>query len=692
VAKKRKKSSSAPASPSPGVMDRDTALHLAISSVEKQFGKGAIYRLGDDGSEQRSKIDTVSTGSITLDKALTVGGYPRGRVIEVFGPEACLDGDTFIQYTVWGADGKRVNHKGGTIRRLWERFHGKSASGDGRGKKYLHPSSIGVTFTAPCVNEENCIFHNNIIDVVQTGSKECYELTTVGGSVIVATEDHKFFTGEQWVALSDLNPGDTLMIHNNTPFRASDSCCDEDEKEYRKYVHVRHHPVGGKKMVRERVSRTDPSLFREYEYRRLSIARVVVEASMNNLSYEEYIERLNSGDLDGLSFLERDDHVHHLDENITNNDLNNLLVMSASEHSRLRALDRHNNLRFRVLEDQVFSIVPVGLRETYDIKMENPFNNYVANEFVVHNSGKTTICLHAIASVQRLGEVAAIVDAEHALDMKYARHLGVDVDNLLVSQPDYGEQALEIVETLMRSSAVSLIVVDSVAALVPRAEIEGDMGDSHVGLQARLMSQACRKLAGLANSTGTILYFTNQLRMKIGVQWGNPETTTGGNALKFYASVRLDVRRIGKLKSGDELKGHRARIKVVKNKVAPPFQEAEVDIVYNRGIAPEMEILNLGVDLGILEKKGAYFSYDGENIGQGKFRAADHLLSQPELFQTLYNLVRNACLSESFDEEVPTLPTIPIPDQEIRPLPVVPPRPNGANGSDSGGGKVPTPK
>ena len=267
------------------------------------------------------------------------------------------------------------------------------------------------------------------------------------------------------------------------------------------------------------------------------------------------------------------------------------------------------------------------------------------------SSGKTTLALHVIAEAQKMNGEAAFIDAEHALDPVYAKHLGVDIDNLIVSQPDTGEQALEITEALIRSGALDVIVVDSVAALVPKAEIDGDMGDSHIGLQARLMSQALRKLAGAINKSKTVLIFINQLREKVGIMFGNPETTTGGRALKYYASVRLDIRKIENIKQDGEVVGNRARVKVVKNKVAPPFREAEFDIVYGKGISKEGNILDIGVYFDIVEKSGSWFSYNGERIGQGRENVKNYLRENPEMMKEIEEKIRSK-FSEAFEKSL----------------------------------------
>ena len=261
--------------------------------------------------------------------------------------------------------------------------------------------------------------------------------------------------------------------------------------------------------------------------------------------------------------------------------------------------------------------------------------------FGPESSGKTTLALHVIAEAQKMGGEAAFIDAEHALDPVYAKHLGVDIDNLIVSQPDTGEQALEIAEALVRSGALDIIVVDSVAALVPKAEIDGDMGDAHVGLQARLMSQALRKLAGVINKSKCVIVFINQLREKVGVMFGNPETTPGGRALKFYASVRLDIRRIEAIKQEGEVVGNRTRVKVVKNKVAPPFREAEFDIIYGKGISKEGNLLDIAVNLDIIEKSGSWFSYNGDRIGQGRENAKSYLMDNPKIAEEVEKKIRD---------------------------------------------------
>ena len=609
------------------------AIMSTIASLEKKYGRGTVMEMGSQ--PVNSGIKVVPSGSILLDIALGIGGYPRGRIVEFFGEEACVCGDSHINYQV-RVGGRTINNKGETVKRLYERFNNQLLSNDGRGKA-LRSEAIGAEFFVPSLNEEDRIFQNQIEDVVHTGEQECYELTTVGGYTIIATGEHRFFTGTHYVSLQELKPGDIILMHTNTPFEKEKFIADYVRR--RGYIYVKHHPIAGTKNVTARISRFEDQ-FKTYQYKRLLRSRAVVEADMNGLSLEDYINRLNSGVLEGLIFLNRDDHVHHKDECVVNDDLDNLIVIRSKEHTKLHALDRHNNLRFVAIEDYVASIKPVGLRETFDIRMTSPFNNYIVNNFVTHNSGKTTLALHAIANVQKEGGRALFIDVEHALDPLYASNLGVDLSTLLITQPDYGEQALDIAHEMIQSNALDVVVVDSVAALVPKSEFDGDMGDSHVGLQARLMGQAMRKLAGVSDRTKTLVVFINQLRSKIGVIYGSNSVTTGGNALKFFSSVRLDIKKRATLKEGETPFGNVTEVTVVKNKMSPPFKKATFDVVWGRGIVRSREILAAGTELEVISKAGSFYSYQGEKLGQGINNAVVTLESDLKLMDLIEKEIR----------------------------------------------------
>lgn len=598
-------------------MDKEKikAIKDALANIEKRFGKGAIMKFGEYTAED---VPAISTTSLSLDKAIGIGGIPKGRITEIYGPE-CLDASTYVQYTIWD-NGKRVQHSGGSIERLYERFNNKVIS-DGRGKN--RPTMLRkALFTAPSLNEEGRIFQNEITNVVYSGEKECYEITTKSGLKIVSTEDHKFLSADNtYKPLKDLKIGDSIFIHNKTPFTVDKHV---DSNLFRKYIYVKNHPVAGVKICNG------------YKYHRLKQSRAVVEAQMNGLEFSVFINRLNSGEFSNLRFLTREQQVHHKNDNVQDDSLDNLEVIDGTTHGKYHAKERHNNLRFKAVTDKIKSIKNVGVRKTYDISMKSPFNNYVANNFVVHNSGgKTTLALHVVSEAQKAGGTVAYIDTEHALDAEYTKKLGVNIDEMLISQPDSGEQALEIAEALIRTNSVDLIVIDSVAALVSRAELDGEMGDSLPGLHARLMSQAMRKLTPIISQSKTAVVFINQIREKIGVMFGSPEVTTGGRALKFYASLRLDIRRIAAIKKDEQIIGHKVKIKIAKNKLSAPFKEVENDLIYGEGLSKEGDLIDLAVEYGVVDKSGAWYSFKGDKVGQGRDNAKQMLKDHPALFDQI---------------------------------------------------------
>lgn len=621
--------------------DRTRELESLKQMIRKAHGASAVIQLSDIPIFDEDRI--IHSGSIGLDIALGVGGYAKGRIIEIYGPEMCLDKDTFVKYSVYDKDtGDRINHKGGSIQRLYERFHSVDETGVNQGR---HLRNNNVDFCVPSINEEECVFGNKVADVVKCGPKECFTVTTSENQQITCTKDHKFYVGKgEYLSLEHLGEGQYIYVHNNSPNK-------KDIKERVRYgeVYVKYHPSNRKKVVTANNRQGE----KVYSYDRYRVKRCILayEASKNGMSYLEYLDRLNTESPDVIHefwTVPEDFDIHHIDHNPQNDSLENLALLEKSEHHRLHANYHHNSLRFKAQPVLIKSIVPAGTRETYDIKCYAPHNNFVADGIVVHNSGKTTLTLHAMAQCQAAGGICAFIDAEHALDVVYAQNLGVNVEDVLISQPSYGEQALNITEMMARSGDIDLIVIDSVAALTPKSEIEGEMGDSSVGTHARLMSKAMRKLVSVTNQSGTCIMFTNQIRMKIGVMFGSPEVTTGGNALKFYASQRVDIRRRKKIEEGTgdnkEILGNATEVKVVKNKMAPPFKVAKFDIIYGRGIDSVSEVLDFAVDDGLIKKAGAWFSLeDGETrIGQGRSQAVEYLRENPELTEELRSKILEA--------------------------------------------------
>lgn len=573
-----------------------------IKTIEARYGKGSIFQMDDDSIPD---FPSVSTQSYLIDDALGIGGIPVGRITEVFGLESCVSYDTFLRYEIY-KNGKKVNSKGGTISHLYERFY--NMCGDKRARV---KNGEDVKFYVKSVNHNNCIIKNEMLDVVKTGKQLCFRVKTECGNTIRCTKEHKFLTEDGYKPLEKLKVGDVVYVHNNTTNKKNSTTYKN-----RKDVFAKYHPYAPIKKIK------CDKCNKEYVYYRIQLSRFIFEAHLNGMSFEEYKKFLNTRskrEINFLKFIPKNMHVHHLDENFNNNDLSNLILIDSSKHGKIHAKDRVDNLNFIATQSKIVKISKEKELETYDIKCAFPFNNYIANKFVIHNSGKTTLSLHCVAEAQKSGNVA-FIDAEHALDRKYAKNLGVNIQKLYLSQPDCGEDALEICKMLVESKKFKLVVVDSVAALVPRAEVEGDMGDSHMGLQARLMSQAMRKLSAIVSKTSTSVIFINQVRHKIGIMFGNPEVTSGGNALKFYSSVRMDIRRIKteKDKNGVPI-SNQCRVKIVKNKLAPPFREAIIHIKFGIGIDAREEIVELGLKKGTIVREGAYYTVPGlKNKVQGK--------------------------------------------------------------------------
>ena len=679
-------------------MDRDKALDLALANIEKQFGKGSLMKLGDAAAVN---VAAIPTGALSLDLALGIGGIPRGRVVEIYGPESsgkCVVAGTYV----WSDHGLE------TIEELFARVEQPTSCTS----RVTDVSSYGVRL----VNEEAGleamagVTHNNRRPVtrvmldsgrhIEATANHPLRVLNARGRIVWRTVDElregdvlvsALFGAETAVGGSDLSEDEAVLLgyliaegtlgeHNRHTVSFTNA---HDLDVFDEYVRLVEDVLG---VSRDRVKTYTGKDHRIHDTalrRRLAddYGLAYVGSAAKEVPHgvrtggpkiqRAFLSALYEGDgwieagpgvglasasrtlveqvqllLYGLGIpatlrtkhhvkLDRDDHTLLIGPGAVRRFLEQVGFRSARRAEQLqRHLDaapattpasRHEHipeLAARPLTyERVVAIEDAGLQPTFDVVVPET-HSFLANGVLSHN---TTVALHAVAEAQKLGGIAAFIDAEHALDPQYARALGVDINELLVSQPDTGEQALEIADMLVRSAAVDIIVIDSVAALTPRAEIEGEMGDSHVGLQARLMSQALRKLAGSLHKSHTCAVFINQLREKIGVMFGSPETTPGGRALKFYSSVRLDVRRIETLKDGTNSVGNRVRVKVVKNKCAPPFRQAEFDILYGEGISKEGSLIDVGVEEAIIRKAGAWYTYDGEQLGQGKENARQFL-------------------------------------------------------------------
>ena len=597
----------------------------ALDKLNKTYGVGTVLALD---SKTNGNYDVISTGSIGFDWfTLGTGGFVKGRMYELMGWEGCLAEDTYIKFINVRPDGIVQDCKGGTIKNLYERFHNRT------------DLTKDTTFNVTSINEENRIFRNEIADVVKSGVKECFELITSHGFKIKATKDHKFFVGDNYIPLSELKVGDVLYIHKNTPYKS------DEVSERKKY----------KETTLKWYYKGTPREINGSLYYREKVHRLVFEANMNNMSYDQYINYLN-GNLqaqpqDGWDFwtIPEGYDVHHIDENTNNNDVENLQLYSKSEHAKFHALDRHNNLRFIATEDVIVSITSVGEMETYDIKCYFPYNNFIAEGIVVHNSGKSTICGHAAAECQKKGGTVLYIDGEHAVDKNYFQALGVDTTKMLIAQPSCGEEGFNIAMEMINTGEIDMVIIDSDSSLIPKKVLDGEVGDSAIGKKAVLNSNAYPKLKSALSQHNVCVIVISQYREKIGVMFGNPTTTQGGHALKFYSDVRIEVSR-SLAKDGDVTYGNITKVKAIKNKMSPPYRLSNFEIVYGEGIDKLGEMMDLINEHEIGRKYGKTMTYNETKYDLEEFKTM--LMDNEEFFNEIRTKIVNKLNEVKVDEPV----------------------------------------
>ena len=580
----------------------------ALDKLNKTYGAGTVLALD---SKPGGDYDIISTGSIGFDYiTLGVGGFVKGKMYELMGWEGCLAEDTYIKFINVKPDGIVQDCKGGSIKNLYERFHNRNEK------------TNDTTFNVVSINEENRVFRNQIADVVKSGVKECFKLTTGLGFSIEATKDHKFFTGTSYVPLSELSIGSDVFVHTNTPFKKNSKSLRKKYKEttIKWYYKGKPKNVNGSYYYREKVH------------------RLIYEAYMNGISFYTYVDLLNTWTKlpKFWNTIPEGYQIHHIDENTQNNSVENLQMISSSEHSLLHSTERHNNLRFMVVPDSVVSIESVGMKETYDIKCFFPYNNFIAEGIVVHNSGKSTICGHVTAECQKAGGTVLYIDGEHAVDKKYFQSLGVDTTKLLIAQPSHGEEGFNIAMEMINTGEIDLVIIDSDSSLIPKKVIDGEVGDSAIGKKAILNSNAYPKLKSALSAHNVCVIVISQYREKIGVMFGNPTTTQGGHALKFYSDCRIEVSKSA-AKDGDVQYGNVTKVKCTKNKMSPPYRMAEFEIVYGQGIDKFTELIELGADYDVLKKWGNQITYKDVKYPFSEFQSL--LDDNPEFLEDIKSTI-----------------------------------------------------
>ena len=594
-----------------------------MDALNKKYGEGSVMTL--NARQPKNTYNVISTGSIGFDyKVLGVGGFVKGKLYELMGWEGCLSEDTYIKFINVRPDGIVQDCKGSSIKNLYKRFHNRTEK------------TKETVFHVTSINEKNRVFRNQILDVVKTGEKECFLIKTEKGFELEATKDHKFFTGNDYVSLEDLKINGTLFVHNNTPY----SVKNPSNKNKYKETTIKKYYKG-------------ETLIEGYTFFREKVHRLVYEASLNMMTYDQYKQLLNSYKPEEefpkhIITIPEGCDVHHIDENTHNNELENLELISSEEHCRLHALERHNNLRFQVMPDKITSISSIGIKPTYDIKCAFPYNNFIAQGIVVHNSGKSTICGHLTAECQKKGGKVVYIDGEHAVDKNYFKSLGVDTNKMIISQPSNGEQGFQIAMEMINSGEVDLVIIDSDSSLIPKKVIDGDIGDSAIGRKALLNSNAYPKLKNKLVEKDVCVVVISQYREKIGVMFGNPTTTQGGHALKFYSDCRVEIARSLK-KEGDDVIANKTRVKTVKNKTSPPFKKCEFNIWYGVGIDKVEELMDLAKDLGLGKKYGQTYTFHLGTPEEKKYGLAEFkemLQSDTKFFNSLKKSVVKALLEE----------------------------------------------
>jgi len=594
----------------------------SLELLNKNFGDKVS--LGSEPTKVNQ--DVLPCPSPGLSDAVNYWGFPKGKITQFYGPEGCLDSDTFINYKISDSDGNIINKKGGSIERLYERFHGLNVPG--RGKSRVIPQ--GAEFTAPSINEEGRIFHNNILDVVKTGQKDCLLIKTKKHE-IVATEEHKFWTGAKFVKAGDLSVGSTIQIHNNTRFKKE--LAERQGKRFE--VMVKFHPNGRLKKIKDGITG------RIYEYYRVRRSRAVVEASLNQLSYNDYIARLNSDSPGHLFTLSNKVHVHHLDEDFTNDDISNLAVLDPRVHNREHALEQHNNLRFMAVDDEILSISKVGKRNTYDIKMESPYNNYIANGFVVHNSGKTFMAMLEVLEAQKQDPTARQLwlDCEYSFSMDWAQNLGIDIDRLLHVEENNAAEVFGIFcgeptkpgvldMVIAGDLNVNLIVLDSIAALIPPVEDGRTFSDQNIAALARFLPGAFRVAVSKLSRANVPMICINQAREAIGNFLGGL-TYPGGRTYRHMCSLNIlfNTSLAKKATLYDEFDsekkvGHKINCIVEKTRGGVNRAKTEMWLDFTKGVVKIGEdVATLGAGYGIIERPSnvKWVYKDNEIIGKENF-------------------------------------------------------------------------